>query len=52
MGKVSIELPVEMWNIVLNSLGQRPYAEVFEVVAEIKKQGEAAQRAHIDPETL
>lgn len=52
MDKVIIELPVTMWNVVLNALGQRPYAEVFEVVAEIKRQGEAAQHASIDPKTL
>jgi len=38
---LSITLPVQAWNIVLNALGQRPYAEVMELVAEIKKQADA-----------
>jgi len=37
---LSITLPVQAWNIVLNALGQRPYAEVMELVAEIKKQAD------------
>lgn len=52
MDKVAIELPVAMWNVVLNALGQRPYAEVFEVVAEIKRQGETAQHTPVDPEIV
>lgn len=40
MENLSITLPVQAWNIVLNALGQRPYAEVMELVAEIKKQAD------------
>jgi hypothetical protein len=38
---LSIELPVEAWNIVMNALGQRPYVEVSAVIAEIRKQADA-----------
>jgi hypothetical protein len=44
MDKITIELPVQAWNVVLQALIQRPYSEVFEVVAEIKRQGDAAVR--------
>ncbi len=42
MEKISITLPLNAWNVVMNALGQRPFAEVAELIAEIKKQGEAA----------
>lgn len=42
MDKISIELPAQGWNAILNVLGQRPYLEVVELIAEIKKQGEEA----------
>jgi hypothetical protein len=42
MDKISIELPAQAWNAILNALGQRPYAEVVELIAEVKRQGEAA----------
>jgi hypothetical protein len=38
---IAIELPVAAWNIVMNSLGNRPYAEVTEVISAIKQQAEA-----------
>lgn len=38
---ISIELPIAAWNIVMNALGGRPYAEVVEVVAAIKQQAES-----------
>lgn len=38
MEKVSIELTVNAWNYVLNALGQRPYAEVAELIAAIQAQ--------------
>lgn len=44
MDKISIELPTQAWNIVLNALGQRPYVEVAELLVEIKRQGEAASK--------
>lgn len=46
MDKISIELPAQAWNIVLNALGQRPYVEVFELITEVKQQGEAALRSN------
>ena len=41
MENLSITLPVQAWNVILNALGQRPYAEVMELVAELKKQADA-----------
>ena len=45
MDKIAIELPAQAWNAILNALGQRPYAEVAELIAEVKRQGEAAVKA-------
>lgn len=42
MDKIAIELPAQAWNIVLNALAQRPYAEVADLLTEIKRQGEMA----------
>jgi hypothetical protein len=42
---LSITLPVQAWNVILNALGQRPYAEVMELVAELKKQADAQVNA-------
>jgi hypothetical protein len=53
MEKISIELPVQAWNVVMQALAQRPYAEVFELIAEVKRQGDAAaasvQAPDVDP---
>lgn len=38
---IAIELPVSVWNIVMNALGNRPYAEVAEVIASIREQAES-----------
>lgn len=35
---VTIALPVAAWNVVLNALAQRPYAEVSELVEEMRRQ--------------
>ena len=48
MDMISIELPVQAWNVVLNALGQRPFAEVAELIEQIKKQGESAIKAQND----
>jgi hypothetical protein len=42
---IDIKLTLGQWNLVLNALGQRPFAEVNEVIAAIKVQGEAAVAA-------
>lgn len=47
--QISITLPVSAWNVVMAALGQRPFVEVVDLIAEIKKQGEAA--ASPAPET-
>ena len=39
---INITLNLGQWNLVLNALGQRPFAEVNEVISAIKAQGEAA----------
>lgn len=46
--EISILLSVQAWNIVMNALGQRPFAEVAELISIIKKQAEA-QLAQIQP---
>ena len=38
---ISIELPIAAWNIVMNALGGRPYAEVAEVIQSIREQAES-----------
>ena len=35
---MKIELTTQQWNYILNVLGQRPYVEVLELIAEIQKQ--------------
>lgn len=42
MEEITIKLPVNAWQVVMNALGHRPYMEVVDLVAEIKKQGDAA----------
>lgn len=42
MDEVTIKLPVNAWQVVMNALGRRPYMEVADLIAELKKQGEAA----------
>ena len=37
---LSITLPVSAWNVVMNALGQRPFAEVAELISAIKKQAD------------
>ena len=39
---IDIKLTLGQWNLVLNALGQRPFAEVNEVISAIKVQGERA----------
>jgi hypothetical protein len=35
---MKIELTPQQWTYILNVLGQRPYVEVTELIAEIQKQ--------------
>lgn len=37
---VTIVLKASEWNIVLNAMAQRPYAEVVNLIEKIKAQGE------------
>lgn len=48
MDRLSIELPIEAWNVVMNALAQRPFAEVVDLIAEIKRQGDAAINHKVD----
>jgi hypothetical protein len=38
---VSITLTVAQWNIVMAALGQRPFAEVADIIGNIKAQADA-----------
>ena len=50
MRKLNIELPVEAWNVVMNALGHRPFAEVADLISAIKKQAEAQLKSDPDQE--
>jgi len=39
---INITLTLSQWNLVLNALGQRPFAEVNEIISAIKVQGDQA----------
>ena len=39
---IDIKLTLGQWNLVLNALGARPFAEVTEIITAIKAQGERA----------
>lgn len=48
MDRFSVDLPVGSWNTILNALAQRPFAEVVDLIAEIKRQGDAAINHKVD----
>jgi hypothetical protein len=37
---VSITMTVAQWNIVMNAIGQRPFAEVADIIGNIKAQAD------------
>ena len=37
---VSITMTVAQWNVVMNALGQRPFAEVVDIIGNIKAQAD------------
>lgn len=45
MEQISINLTVEEVNLVLETLGQRPYVEVFQLINKVKAQAEAQVEA-------
>ena len=49
---VTIDLPVEAWNVVLNALAQRPFAEVSPLIDEIRRQASEQVNAAQQPETV
>ena len=40
MNDITITLPVQAWNSILNIIGDRPFKEVAELISEIKRQAE------------
>ena len=38
---VNVNMTVAQWNVVMNALGQRPFAEVAEIVGIVKTQAES-----------
>ena len=49
---VSITMTVAQWNVVMNALGQRPFAEVVDIIGNIKAQADEqlASKANEAPE--
>ena len=45
MEQLGLNLTLAEINTVLDALGQRPYAEVFQLIAKIKAQAEAQMRS-------
>ena len=45
MEQISINLTIEEVNKILESLGQRPYVEVFQLISKIQAQAEAQVQA-------
>lgn len=45
MDSISIKLPVQAWNSILLALGARPFTEVADLIAEIKRQAEVQAAA-------
>lgn len=46
--KITIELTVEQWNIVLQGVGQLPLGQVLEIYASMKTQADAQLEANGD----
>jgi hypothetical protein len=40
MDNIAVMLPVQAWNSILTALGSRPFVEVADLIAEIKRQAE------------
>ena len=38
---VIITMTVMQWNVIMNALGQRPFAEVVDIITSIKSQAES-----------
>jgi hypothetical protein len=38
---IATNLPIAAWNIIMNALGQRPYAEVAEVIDLVRGQAQS-----------
>ena len=53
MEPITISLPPEQWNGILNALAARPYAEVVALIAEIQKQaqGQIQPPSAVEPAT-
>jgi hypothetical protein len=46
---ISISMTVAQWNVVMNALGQRPFAEVAEIIGEMK--GQVEKQLAAQPQT-
>ncbi|MBT9314056.1 hypothetical protein [Leptothoe spongobia] len=46
MEQISINITIEEVNLILETLGQRPYVEVFQLINKIKAQAEAQVQAN------
>ena len=43
--KITIELTVQQWNVVMGAVGSRPYAEVAGLIEEMKSQANVQLQA-------
>jgi len=48
MEKISIDLSIAEWNVIIHALSRQPYAEVFQVINEIKRQADAKLMTPVD----
>lgn len=35
---ISVTFPVQVWNVIMNALGQRPFAEIADIIGGIREQ--------------
>lgn len=48
--KITITLSVDEWNVVMNALGNRPFAEVSNVISSIQSQASTqVSKEAVDP---
>lgn len=51
MQDITLNLTVEDLNIILQSLGEQPFARVYTLVGKIQQQAQAAEQNQTQPET-
>lgn len=47
MDNITVTLPIQNWNSILAALGARPFVEVADLIAEIKRQAESQVAAMV-----